>query len=68
MGAICEGPFLPSVTHTAPSPSKCAGGWNGLAEQTGLGVVWFLSKGHRRLFLTVAFMSQKEDVQHVLKI
>lgn len=68
MGATSKGPFLPSVTHTAPSPAKSAGGWNGMAEQTGLGVVWVLSKGHSHLFLTFVCMSEKKDVQHVLKI
>ena len=67
MGATSEGPFLHPVTHTAPSPAKSAGPWNGTADQTGLGVVWFLSKGHSHLFLTFAFMSLKEDV-HVLQI
>lgn len=68
MGATSEVPSLHSITHAHPSPAKSASGRNAVAEQTGLSVVWFLSKGHSHLFLALAFISQKEDVQHVLKI
>lgn len=68
MGATSKVPSLRSVTHAHPSPAKSASGRNAVAEQTGLGVVWFLSKGHSHLFLALVFISQKEDIQHALKI